>query len=477
MKRLPLKLLLSRTSLLALIVLSAPVVALATPYVPSEGTASMGSEEWVPPAALTPAAALFYDPLTQYGMCAQFITTLQVTDTSAASYGGMREGEHLLEIIQTDNTSESIWIWSHYYARMGVDTYGDNVDAAWVYCMSHKAYDEEGGDDATTGYYRRYNCGWALRAVIEYEDVYGDATYSAYGDSCASYLCHNPMILNYATGSPRRLNGQIMAWAVGNLYEYGLHRGNSTFVSKALATADTVKTWVDANLNKLHWKEWAMDGGVAMWGVVHSKFAADPTGLEAWVTAGAPYLDTEVDPSTGAYQNAWRAWAALGQTTAADVLDSPAYAGYFQHLADTLVANDGDLDGGIPVLDADPDTSDQTWVTNYLGFMCMDGLMATAAAPVSAVTDARLKITVSPMPSAGLPTLRFDLDGARAVRVGVYDAAGRSVGTRDEGVLGAGRHSIDLGSFVAARSCAPGIYFYEVSAGGVAARGKMVVLR
>jgi hypothetical protein len=477
MTRLLLRLLLSGMALVALMVISAPIVALATPYVPSEAMATLGSEEWLPPAALPPDALLSFDPLAQYGMCAQFITTLQVADTSGAAYGGMREGEHLLDIIQTDNTSESIWIWSHYYALMGVDTYGDNVDAAWAYCMGHRAYDEEGNNDPTTGYYRRYNCAWALRAVIEYETVYGDATYSAYGDSCASYICHNPMILNYPTGAPRRLNGMIMSWAVGNLYEYGLHRGNATFVSKALATADTVKTWADANLNKFHWKEWAMEGGVVMWGLVHSKFAANPTGLQPWVTTGAPYLDTEVDPSAGDYQNAWRAWAALGQSTATGVLDSPTYAGYFQHLADTLVANDGDLDGGIPVQDPDPDNYDQSWVTNYLGFMCMDRLIVTAGAPVAAVTGTGLKVTVSPMPSAGFPTLRFDLAGARTIWVGVYDAAGRSVATRNAGILGAGPNSIDLGSIVASRPCAPGIYFYEVRSGEAAARGKLVVLR
>jgi len=477
MRRLLLKTLVSRLTVPALLVLSAPVVALATPYVASDPAVSTGSEEWSPPAAPPPVGQLSYDPLARYAMAAQFITTLQVADTSAGAYGGMREGEHMLDVIQTDNTSESIWIWSHYYALTGSDLYGDNVDAAWVYCMNNKAYEEEGDDSPTTGYYRRYNCAWALRAVIEYENVYGDAAYSAYGDSCASYLCHNPMILNYPTGTPRRLNGQIMAWAVGNLYEYGLHRGNPTFVAKSLATADTVKTWVDANLNKFHWREWAMDGGVVMWGLVHSTFAADPTGLETWVAAGAPYLDAEVDTSAGAYQNAWRAWAALGQSTAAGVLDSPVYSGYFQHLADTLVANDGDLDGGIPVLDPEPDTYDQSWVTNYLGFMCLDRMLATAGAPSATAARGGLKVTVAPMPSAGLPTLRFNLDEARAVSVSVYDAAGRAVATRDAGILGAGAHSIDLGSALSARSCAPGIYFYEVRSGGAAARGKLVVLR
>jgi hypothetical protein len=464
--------------LMCLACVSVPLAALATPYVPAdEMTASQGSEGWVAAKPPAPAPMLSYDPLTKYALCAQFITTLQVDDTTSGAYGGMREGEHLLNIIQTDNTSESVWIWSHYYRLMGADTYHDNIDAAWAYCMNNKAYDEEGDDDWITGYYRRYNCGWALRAEMEYRDVYGDNTYAAYADSCASYICHNPMMLNYVTGAPRRLNGMIMAWAVGNLYEYGQSTSNPVFVTKALDMADSLKTWADGNLNKLHWKEWAMDGGVVMWGIVHSMFASDPTGLETWAAGAAPYLDTEVDPSAGAYQNAWRAWAALGQTTASEVLDSNTYGGYFQHLADTLVANDGDLDGGIPVLDADPDNYDQSWVTNYLGFMCMDRLLATAGV----LADGRaagpgLKVSASPVPSVDPPVLRFSLSGSGSVGIRVFDAAGRCVGARDAGVMGVGFHSVSLED-VLAGPCSPGIYFYEVRSGADAARGKMVLLR
>ncbi|MFZ1948386.1 MAG: hypothetical protein WAW06_12625 [bacterium] len=464
--------------LVAFAVLAVPIVALATPYVPSDQpSAFQGSEEWLAPRAPAPRAMLSYDPLTRYAMVAQFITTLQVADTSSADYGGMREGEHMLNVIQTDNTSESIWIWSHYYRLMGVDPYNANVAAAWDYCMSHKAYNEEGDDDPATGYYRRYNCAWALRAVMEYQDVYGDATYAAYGDSCASYLCHNPMIVNYPAGAARRLNGMIMSWAVGNLYEYGQFRSNPTFVAKAVATADTVKAWVDNNLNKFHWKEWAMEGGAVMWGIVHSTFADDPTGLEAWVAAGAPYLDTEVDPTAGAYQNAWRAWAALGQSTATEVLDSPTYGAYFEHLADTLVANDGDLDGGIPVLESDTDLQDQSWVTNYLGFMCMDRLAATAGTPSGRMIAPAFEVTASPVPSAGIPSLSFSLAKAAPVMVRVFDVGGRVVAARSEGVLEAGFHRIGLDRTGVGEPAAAGIYFYEVRAGASTARGRLVLVR
>ncbi len=465
--------------LVAVMCLLIPLCLFATPYVPPDvaAEASQGSEEWLAPRALPARAMLSYDPFTKFTMCCQFISTLQVADTGSADYGGMREAEHMLNVIQTDNTSESIWMWSHFYRLSGADTYHSNVDAAWEYVMSHKAYDEEGNDDPVTGYYRRYNCSWALRAVMEYGDIYGDPTYAAYGDSCASYLCHNPMILNYPTGAARRLNGMIMGWAVGNLYEYGQYTSNATYVSKALDMADSVKVWAEFNPAKFHWKEWAMDGGAVMWGIVHSVFADDPTGLEAWVTTYAPNLDTEVLPSAGSYQNAWRAWAALGQSTATEVLDSPTYAGYFEHLADTLIANDGDNDGGIPVLDADPDNYDQSWVTNYLGYMCMDRLLATAGTPVATASGHGLRVAVSPMPSKDLPSLMFNLDKAALVRVSVYDTMGRRVAEENIGLLGPGLQRVALAHSANLAGVSPGLYFYQVQAGGNVARGKILLVR
>jgi hypothetical protein len=458
-----------------------PLSASATPYVPFEalgagGGALQGSEEWVVPMSRPAETLTSYDPLVRYGMCCQFVTTMQVTD-STADYGGIREGEHLLSIIQSDNTSESIWLWSHYYRLSGTDTYHGNVDASWQYIMSHPAYNEEGNDDPVSGYYRRYNCSWALRAVMEYSDVYGDAAYAAYGDSCASYLCHHPMKLNVATGAARRLNGLIMGWAVGNLYEYGQYASNPAYVSKALDMADSVKGWVELNPAKLHWKEWAMQGGAAMWGIVHSVFEDDPTSLETWVSTYAPNLDTEILPSAGAYQNAWRNWAALGQSTAAEVLDSPTYDGYFKHLADTLVANDGDSDGGIPVLDADPDNYDQSWVTNYLAFMCMDRLLARAGTPMATGRQSALEVAASPVPSIGLPSLAFNLARVSSVKLSIYDASGRRVAHRDAGPLGPGLHRIDLGGSAGWDGASPGIYFYEVRTSDQVARGKIVVLR
>jgi hypothetical protein len=463
--------------LIAALALIIPAAGHATPYVPAEEAEALPAAEAERHIVTSPPgpSTLSYDPLVRYGMACDFIVTMQVSDTSSAAYGGMREGEHLLGIIQTDNTSESVWMWSHYYDLTGSDDYRDNVDAAWAYCMSHPAYDEEGGDSDLTGYYRRYNCSWALRAEMEFRRVYDDTTYKAYAESCASYLCHHPMKLTIPVGMAKRLNPMIMGWVVGNLYEYGEFVGNPVYMSKAVDMADSLKVKVDGNPDRLHNKEWAMGGGVLMWGLLNSYFQDDPTGVDDWVTAMAPYMDTEVDSSE--YQNAWRGWAALGQWSAAAELGSGLYFGYFQHLADTLVANDGDLDGGIPVTDPEGDDRDQSWVTNYLGFMCLDRMMEDAGVRTVALYGNCLEVTVLGSPAVGAPTLMLELVGSQDIRFDIYDVEGRTVHARDLGRLPAGRHSLSWDAARGDGGVAPGIYFYRVCGDRESATGKVVVLK
>ena len=138
--------------LIAALMALIPAACLATPYVSQEEAAErdISSDRHIVLAPQGPSM-LSYDPLNRFELACDFIVSMQVSDTSSAAYGGMREGEHLLSIIQTDNTSEAIWMWSHYYDLTGTDSYRDNVDAAWVYCMNYPAYDEEGGDHPVTG--------------------------------------------------------------------------------------------------------------------------------------------------------------------------------------------------------------------------------------------------------------------------------------------------------------------------------------
>jgi len=463
--------------LIAVVICFIPVACLATPYVPADEARALPAEVAERHIVLSPPgpSLLSYDPLNRYEMACDFIVTMQVSDTSLASYGGMREGEHMLGVIQTDNTSESIWMWSHYYDLTGSDNYRDNVDAAWVYCMSHPAYSEEGDDSPITGYYRRYNCGWALRAEMEFRRVYGDTTYKAYAESCASYLCHNPMKISVPAGMARRLNPMIMGWVVGNLYEYGQVVGNPIYMTKAVEMCDSLKTKVENSPARLQNKEWAMGGGVLMWGIVKSYFRDDPTGKNDWIEIHAPYMDTEVDSSQ--YQNAWRGWAALGQWTAATELGSSVYDGYFQHLADTLVANDGDLDGGIPVTDPEGDDRDQSWVTNYLGFMCLDRMITNAGVEPVAMETGGFDVRVLHAPAVDVPTLMLELAEASDVLFDVYDVEGRRLYSEDLGRLPAGRHSIRWDAAQEGTGVAPGIYFYRIGGESRSATGKVIVLK
>jgi len=280
-------------------------------------------------------------------------------------------------------------------------------------------------------------------------------------------------MLHFPTGFYRKVNGLVMGWAVGNLYEYGEFVDNPIYRAKAVDMADSLKTWVEQNPNKLHWDQWAMNGGSVMWGLVHSYFKEYPADLQTWVETYAPYLDTEIDSAD--YQNAWRAWAALGQSTASEVLGSGVYAAYFKHLADTLVANDGDNDGGIPVKDDDPDDYDQSWVTNYLGLMCMDRLLATASVG-DYVWDRPLQVFVTPNPSYDPPTIEFMLEEPSQVRLCFYDVLGREIIDRDLGLLSAGKQRIDLGDLTLSNRFSPGIYFYELHSARKVAKGKVVVL-
>jgi hypothetical protein len=212
-----------------------------------------------------------------------------------------------------------------------------------------------------------------------------------------------------------------------------------------------------------------------MWGLLNSYFSDDPAGVDDWVTTYAPYMDTEVDSSQ--YQNAWRGWAALGQWSAAAELGSSEYFAYFQHLADTLVANDGDLDGGIPVTDPEGDDRDQSWVTNYLGFMCLDRMLETAGVGPLVADGRGFDVRVLHSPSVGVPTLMFDLAEPEAISFEVYDVKGRRLYSEDVGRLPAGVHSVRWDAAREGAGVAPGIYFYRLESSRRASTGKVIVLK
>lgn len=356
---------LSTLSLLVLLLAVSP--ALATVYIPLEELAAN-------PALGDQPKQIFSAPLweqtsgekgwlAEFSQEAGFLVGLQVLDDPGSpDYGGMREGEALWTIIQSDNTEESIWIWSRYLELTGDSQFADNTAAAWQYCQSHPAWEEEGGAGE---YYRTYVSGWGLQATMKYKQVTGDSTYDGYGISCADYL--SDYILSY----PPALNLLVDIWAAGCLYNFGVFVGDESYKDSAISRAEAIKTYVEAHTTMLNTESWAMSGGAIVWGLVNSYFQEHPGETAAWLTTYAPEMETYV--ASGSWQNAWNAWYMLGHYTTWRELSDSTYYDNYDWLLNHLSADDGDDDGGIPANEVDGDATDQSWVSNYLSYMGFDG--------------------------------------------------------------------------------------------------------
>jgi len=93
------------------------------------------------------------DYRSEFVQMAQWLATQQVT--SGANLGGIWEGEDLTTTVQTDNTTEAIWIWSRYAEITGdYTTYLTNINNAWIYCHNFPSWHES---TTATDYYNTYN--------------------------------------------------------------------------------------------------------------------------------------------------------------------------------------------------------------------------------------------------------------------------------------------------------------------------------
>lgn len=314
----------------------------------------------------------------QLSEIARFLSVWQVSDSASPDYGGMREGEHpeVQNIIETDNTQESVWIWCRYGQLTGdTATFRPNIDAAWTYVSNYPAYDEEG---TQSPYYRIHNCGWALVACQIFEEVYGDGSKEIYADSCADYIVTRKDSLPFDDFNfYGRLHPFVAGWGAGALYKYGLYRGTQDYVDTALVIGARVADWVDSNsARRLSDEVWAMSSGTAMWGVVNSVVADDPSGWFAWLTDFAESLQVYQEASSwGDWNNSWNIWYASAFNSIARALADSKYADYHRMLTDTLLIQDTDEDGGIPANSMHTDTMDQSWVSCYLGMMGIEGLI------------------------------------------------------------------------------------------------------
>lgn len=334
----------------------------ATPYVdPEEMTITGGTavEGPVERPELPPMGELdeyFY--LYEYMQVLDWLTVMQELQPGP-EYGGQHEGEEDWEIIQTDNTQEAIRDWSHYAGITGdAARYQANIDAAWEYTMNHPAYDEEGGGNPN--YYRVHNSGWGLVAVMEYTEAYDDDTYLWYGDSCAAYID----TYRLAWGNEFQVNPLAAAYGAGTLYLYGQWRGNEQWTNAAREIAESVKSWIETNPNRLTQETWAMSGGTAMWGVVTALFLDDHETAEEWLP---PYMEVmDVYSGRGNWNNSWTIWYGHAWNAIHAVLGDEPSAENANWTVDFLLDQDEiDDDGGVPGTEGQYE-NDQSWTSAYL---------------------------------------------------------------------------------------------------------------
>jgi hypothetical protein len=418
------------------------------------------------------------DPLDDFVAATWFIASMQVSDSASADYGGIREGEHLPDVIQTDNTSESIWMFTRYFELTGDSAILPHLNASWTYVNNYPAHSEEGGALPGTGYYRHYNCGWALRAGQKYEEVFSDTTHKAYVDSCARYLSdHN---LNLA-GSPFHVNVNppVLAWAAGNLRSYGVAENNADWMMKGWTRGNRVKGWVETDPTILGVEEWAMSGGATMWGLLESYFDEFPDEEAAWVATYAAEMDTVAD--AGSWENAWQGWYALGEKRLEESTGDPIWGARHLALTDYLLAfDDTDNDGGIMANPADLDTEDQAWVTAYLGFMCLEPLIleATAAPGVVVAQPPGALLPNRPNPFRPATTIPFRLREPGHVALDIVGVRGERIARLVDGPLPAGSHAVRWhGRDDSRRAVAAGVYFYRLVSNGHRESRKMVLLK
>lgn len=302
---------------------------------------------------------------------AAFVASMQVSDSLDPEFGGVIEGEDQLNVVQTDNTQEAIWVWCRYYEITGDTTYFTNLRRAWIYVMNYPAYLEEG---TNSDYYRVWNCGLALFAESKFRNLFNDTTYSSYADTCAKYILHHPLPFDDPDPYYRQLHPKVTSLAAGMLYQYGKELNNQTFKDTALLYGGRVKSWIELDPNtNINDEIWAMSGGTAVWGLCRSTFDADTTLGITWLNTYVPYM--KYYQPTGTWNNSWNIWYANAYNYSARITQNSTYVEYHHSLTDSLLIQDYDDDGGVPPTRSWGQNQDHSWVSTYMVFMGFEGLM------------------------------------------------------------------------------------------------------
>jgi hypothetical protein len=355
----------SRRILLAVVLLASSVFA-ARPWSEQEFESFYRSYQphWLPrPESLNYGPRRF-NYLRQVKLTCDFVASYQVSDSLSPDFGGIIEAEHMPAVIESDNTHEAIWIWSRWYELTGRDDYGENIRRAWKYIKSFPAFREHGGVPSQV-WYAIWNCGLGFMAEAEYRRAYGDSSFLPYADTCRSFYLANPLTNTAA------LDYFVTSQSSGMAMEYAREMTDTVLHDTALARGQRVKTWIEgAAASRLGTQSWAMCGGTAFWGIVHTVGKED-------TAAGKLWIQTYGDSLPGFYPSgSWNCshniWLANAYRSAAELGHDTLNWMMHHYLTDTLLMRDTDDDGGIPATWTDPNTQDQTWVSTYLDFMGMD---------------------------------------------------------------------------------------------------------
>jgi hypothetical protein len=266
------------------------------------------------------------------------------------------------------------------------------------------------------------------------------------------------------------VNYPVYSWAIGNLYSAGIHNANLEWIAAAVAKGEVVKGWVEAEPTVLANETWAMSGGATMWGILGSYFRAHPDETTPWLLTYKDYMDIFSTP--GQFTNAWNGWYALGHRSVGEALADAYHLGIHVTLTDTLIAEDGDGDGGIPARPEDNDNMDQTWVTNYLAFMGLDPLLPSAQAVSVLASEWRHDLRAWPNPTPGALSIVWEAPADARTRILILDPAGRAVAD-----LGTGRRLEWDGRDARGRPVPSGVYWAVARGAGIAAARPIRVLR
>ncbi|MBD3236792.1 MAG: hypothetical protein GF330_08820 [Candidatus Eisenbacteria bacterium] len=400
---------------------------------------------------------------------AAYLACWQVRTPEDPQYGGVRESEHIPDVVQTDNTSQAIWVWSRWATLSGDAQYRTHAEDAFAYSARYPAYLEEGGSSPELGYYRMYNCAWAIAAEAAYRDAFDDEYHRSYADSCANYIAQHALV-RPGSGFYAYVNPPVYAWALGQLYAAGERDERPDWRAAAVTKADTVLGWVCAEPALLADETWAVSGGVTLWGLLGSYFRAHSGELQAWLALYGDSLATAA--GSGGYQNGWDGWYALGHWAIAEALDDPEHRDVHAGLTAGLLAQDGDLDGGIPGSPADDDDMDQSWVSSLLALAGCNPLLRPVArideldpSGGAARIDAPGLAIAGPSPARDGVALAIELPAATTIDLAAFDMQGRRVASLFRGLGAPGRRALFWdGCTEGGRLLPAGVYWLRLTA-------------